>query len=80
MHLERILQQTGVKPEEVLFVGDGWTDYKTALSAGTRFVFLTEMSDWADAPEKMVEAPADFTVVDSWQEVLDRVVVADAAD
>lgn len=78
MHLERILQATGVKPEEVLFVGDGWTDYKTALNAGTQFVFLKEMSDWEDAAEKMVGAPVDYTVVETWKELLDRVATFEA--
>ena len=72
--MARILEETGATASEVLFVGDGWTDYKTALEFGTRFVFLQEMSDWGDAAEKMAGAPEDYTVVGTWQELLDRVV------
>ena len=76
-HLARILKQTGVAANEVLFVGDGWTDYKTALEFGTKFVFLQEMTDWNDAAEKMAGAPDDYTVVGTWEELLDRVVLSE---
>jgi phosphoglycolate phosphatase-like HAD superfamily hydrolase len=58
-----------------LFVGDGWTDLKTAEAFGLPFVFLGEMSDWADADIKCREAQArgvDVTMCATWSDLLAR--------
>jgi phosphoglycolate phosphatase-like HAD superfamily hydrolase len=74
-HLGKILLETGVAAEEVLFVGDGWTDYKTALGMGTQFIFLKEMSDWDDALDKMKDSPLEFVTADEWQDVFKNLTV-----
>ena len=40
--LQQLMAQTGVRPEETLFVGDGETDCRTAANAGVDFVYTTE--------------------------------------
>lgn len=58
-----------------LFVGDGWTDLKTAEAFGIPFVFLSGMSDWPDAEHKIAEAKArgfDVTECIDWSEVMGR--------
>ena len=87
-HVERILAQyreeAGPEEEDAtappltsrcLFVGDGWTDLKTAEAFGTPFVFLSGMSDWPDAEQKIAEAKArgfDVTECRDWSEVMGR--------
>ena len=41
-NLQQLMVQTGVRPEETLFVGDGETDCQTAANAGVDFVYTTE--------------------------------------
>jgi len=67
VHVNRILAETGADPARCLFIGDGWTDFKTAQSAGTHFAFLKQMTDWGDHGEKMAGAdPATVSVIESW--------------
>jgi phosphoglycolate phosphatase-like HAD superfamily hydrolase len=60
-----------------LVVGDGRADLEAALSIGAHFVFLAEMSEWADANAHLAryrsaaaEHGAVLTRVDTWSELL----------
>ena len=89
-HMRHVLATTGVAPEDILFVGDGWTDFKTSMAIGCHFVFLREMSDWTKAPEQIAEGlsaaglPADdrtrVTWCDTWEELYGRVCDADGGN
>ena len=32
-------------PEDILFIGDGWTDFKTSIAV-MHILLLSQMSDW----------------------------------
>ena len=60
-----------------MFIGDGWTDFKTAQTASTHFVLLREMSDWDKCDEQMLgAAPASVSRLDTWEDLLARVTLA----
>lgn len=75
-HLSRILEETKVSPDSVLFVGDGWTDYKTSKAIGCHFCFLKEMSDWTDNVKQMEGNEEMVTRCLAWKDVLARVVAS----
>ena len=71
-HLGRVLEESGCEAREVLFVGDGWTDFKTSKQFGCHFVFLAEMSDWHRVEEQMVGYDR-VTRCATWGDVMGRV-------
>ena len=78
-HMQRVMSDTQVAPKDILFIGDGWTDFKTSMAIGAHFCFLTEMSDWADATQQIAEGLAaapqqSITRCSSWEALLARVV------
>ena len=75
-HLSRILAETKVLPDQVLFVGDGWTDYKTSKAIGCHFCFLKDMSDWKDNVKQMEGNEEMVTRCLEWKDVLARVVAS----
>jgi phosphoglycolate phosphatase-like HAD superfamily hydrolase len=74
-HLSKILDETNILPEEVLFIGDGWTDFKTSKAVGCHFCFLKEMSDWDDNVKQMKGFEDMVTICDVWTDVINRLVV-----
>ena len=73
-HLTEILNETKIKPEEVLFVGDGWTDFKTSKAIGCHFCFLSIMSDWKDNIEQMAGDEEMVTRCETWDDISGRIV------
>ena len=70
-HLEEILAARGISPADVLFIGDGWTDFKTSKHFGTHFVFLKAMSDWQKHAEQMAGAHHDMvTECATWNDLI----------
>uniref|UniRef100_A0A7S4WCW4 Uncharacterized protein n=1 Tax=Alexandrium monilatum TaxID=311494 RepID=A0A7S4WCW4_9DINO len=66
-HIEQILERTGVAPANILFIGDGWTDFKTAQQFGIHFAFLREMSDWhAWREQTAAAAPGTMSIYETW--------------
>ena len=57
-HMREIMTATQIAPEDILFIGDGWTDFKTSMAVGSHFCFLTQMSDWANADQQISEGLA----------------------
>jgi phosphoglycolate phosphatase-like HAD superfamily hydrolase len=79
-HVTRILAETGIAAEETLFIGDGWTDFKTARAAGcAQFLFIEEMSDWRDCDERIAEHPENVTRCATWADALARFTFPSAA-
>jgi phosphoglycolate phosphatase-like HAD superfamily hydrolase len=81
-HMQRVMRETQVAPEDILFIGDGWTDFKTSMAVGAHFCFLTEMSDWANADQQIAEGLAaspqqSITQCSTWEGLLDRIVGED---
>ena len=72
-HLQEILIGTGVSPDQVLFIGDGWTDFKCSKHHGVHFAFLKEMSDWEKHAEQMKGHESMVTECDSWKHLLARI-------
>jgi len=72
-HIRRILVKTGLTPGDCLFVGDGFTDFKTSQAVGCEFVFLSEMSDWHRAEEQMHGVVAGVSRCASWGDLLARI-------
>jgi len=79
-HLERLTDQIfGAKmiSHSCLFIGDGWTDLKTAEAFNIPFLYLSGMSDWRDSREKIEAARrrgADVTICETWSDVSARLV------
>lgn len=71
-HLARICGERGVDPQRCLFVGDGWGDWDTATALEVPFVFLSEMSEWADGPSTVASAAPHLPVAEasSWDALL----------
>jgi phosphoglycolate phosphatase-like HAD superfamily hydrolase len=74
-HVRRICAYRS--PGRFLVVGDGRADLEAALSIGAHFVFLAEMSEWADADaylarhrDAAAELGAVVTRADTWTELL----------
>ena len=72
-HLSKILKDTKIDPNDVLFIGDGWTDFKTSKALGCHFCFLEAMSDWARNVEQMEGDEEIVTRCQTWEDVLSRV-------
>ena len=69
-HVKEILAKEGIQPERMLFIGDGWTDFKTAQQYGIHFCFLREMSDWRSWEEQTKSAaPGTMSIFDTWEEM-----------
>ncbi|MEM9694776.1 MAG: HAD family hydrolase [Myxococcota bacterium] len=47
-HIGRCIRQHGADSSRCLLIGDGSGDLRAAEAHGMRFVFIEEMSDWAD--------------------------------
>ena len=75
-HLKRIMAEENLLPTEILFIGDGWTDFKTCVEVGTSFCFLRCYTDWAKADEQISSETGKTTVTDcnTWDEILSRIV------
>ena len=67
----RVLRETGTDPSHAMFIGDGWTDFKTAQACGVHFVLLREMSDWAAVAEQ-TRGAANVSVCATWAEITAR--------
>ena len=72
IHLQELFNETGIAPDETLFIGDGFTDFKTARKFGTHFCFLKQMSDWKDYETEM-EGATNVTRCEHWSDVLKRI-------
>eukprot|EP00945_MAST-04E_sp_MAST-4E-sp1_P000213 g213.t1 len=75
VHLERIFTElhTNIAPEETLFIGDGFTDFKTARKMNTHFCFLKQMTDWKNYEQDMGSDIGNQTICDHWDDVLGRI-------
>ena len=73
-HLSGILKDTDIPAEEVLFIGDGWTDFKTSKALGCHFCFLSSMSDWKDHVEQMAGNEDMVTRCQTWDDISGRIV------
>ncbi|PIE20233.1 MAG: hypothetical protein CSA66_01075 [Proteobacteria bacterium] len=68
-HVGRILAETGVPPERALFIGDGWGDWDVATYHGVLFLYLAEMSEWADG-RRFTRDTAAAATAERWEDVL----------
>lgn len=75
VHLEGIIKESGVEPDKILFIGDGYTDFKTSRHHGCHFAFLEEMSDWHKATEQMMGFEKMVTRCPKWIDLLDRIKI-----
>ena len=57
----------GLEKDEVLYVGDSPTDYKTAENAGVRFIGVS----WGYRSKEKIMAAGAETVIDKPEELLD---------
>jgi phosphoglycolate phosphatase-like HAD superfamily hydrolase len=73
-HLSEIIKETNIDPTQILFIGDGWTDFKTSKHIGCHFCFLKEMSDWKDNVQQMNGYEEMVTRCDTWDDILKRCV------
>ena len=78
-HMNNIMEKTQVAPEDILFIGDGWTDFKTSIAVGAHFCFLSQMSDWQNADSQIAEglaaAPSGTSITKclTWKDLIDRI-------
>ena len=70
-HVQEIMaKREGAAVDRSIFIGDGWTDFKTAHQFGIHFVFLEEMSDWHRWKEQTAGAdPQSMTVCATWADI-----------
>eukprot|EP00301_Raphidiophrys_heterophryoidea_P025631 c8649_g1_i1.p1 GENE.c8649_g1_i1~~c8649_g1_i1.p1 ORF type:complete len:180 (+),score=48.02 c8649_g1_i1:315-854(+) len=73
-HLTDIMQECGVDQSHVLFVGDGFTDFKTAKSLNVHFCFLSCMTDWKEH-STIMHGATNVTQCQTWNDILERVAV-----
>ena len=65
-NVNRVIGEMGLEKNEVLYVGDSPTDYKTAINAGTEFVGVS----WGYRSKDVIINAGAKTVVDSPEELL----------
>lgn len=73
-HAQDLTATHHLDPTRCLFVGDGWTDLKTAEAIGVPFLFVRKWSDWPDADVRIGEARVgrgvSVTECEGWDDVL----------
>jgi len=76
-HLRRVMAERGIPTQRALFIGDGRGDFDCADELGLWFVFLAEMSDWANgrqvvsaAQERFAARGIDAFVAETWDDLL----------
>eukprot|EP00811_Abedinium_folium_P006121 NODE_15634_length_1039_cov_5.241228.p1 GENE.NODE_15634_length_1039_cov_5.241228~~NODE_15634_length_1039_cov_5.241228.p1 ORF type:complete len:244 (-),score=60.09 NODE_15634_length_1039_cov_5.241228:227-958(-) len=76
VHVEEILRKEGADVKTILFIGDGWTDFKTAQQYAIHFAFLREMSDWHAWRDQSSDASVgSMSTLETWGDLLARTVV-----
>ena len=53
-----------------MFIGDGFTDFKTSRNFGVNFCFLEQMSDWKKNVEQMQGHEDMVTRYKHWDDML----------
>ncbi len=72
-HCTQVLSELEISPDRALIVGDGRAEFEVAVSLGSPFVFLAEMTDWVAASEHVL-AYDRATMLHTWTEFLARIV------
>ncbi|MBR3227139.1 MAG: HAD family hydrolase, partial [Erysipelotrichaceae bacterium] len=65
-NVNRVIDLMGLEKNEILYVGDSPTDYKTAVNAGTEFAGVS----WGYRSKEVIMNAGAHTVVDSPEELL----------
>ena len=65
--MEHFCEKLGVKCSEVLFIGDGFTDWMTAVNSGSQFIGVT--SGHTDLARWRQVAGDDVTIIPSIAEL-----------
>ena len=78
-HLQYVFEKTGATKEDTLFIGDGYTDFKTSRDFGVNFCFLEQMSDWKKNVEQMQGHEDMVTRCKNWDDILCRFDFGDEA-
>ena len=78
-HLQYVFEKTGATKEDTLFIGDGYTDFKTSRDFGVNFCFLEQMSDWKKNVEQMQGYEDMVTRCKHWDDILCRFDFGDEA-
>ena len=71
-HLKYLFEQTGIEKENTLFIGDGYTDFKTSRLYDINFCFLEQMSDWKDNVEQMKGYEHHVTRCKHWDDIINQ--------
>ena len=66
-NVNNVIEKMGLNKEEVLYVGDSPTDYKTAENAGVRFIGVS----WGYRSKEKIMAAGAETVIDRPEELLE---------
>jgi phosphoglycolate phosphatase-like HAD superfamily hydrolase len=71
-HLKYVFDQTGCGKDDTLFIGDGYTDFKTSREYDINFCFLEQMSDWKKNVEQMKGYEHNVTRCKHWDDIIQK--------